>query len=347
LLSGDGDFFVGAEDGAEGIADFAEGGVGFYGVVDEGHQVGAALGGFAEGVEPAIDFGGGAIGAELGEAGGLAVGYGFVDLQDFEGLFFGYVVVHAYDDFFFFIHGHLIAVAGFGDFALGVALFDGGDHATHGIDAADVVPGALLDFVGEGFEEIGAAKGIDGVGDAGFVGDDLLGAQGEGGGEFGGEGPGFVEGIGVQGLRAAKNSSKGLNGGADDVVHRLLRGEGAAGGLRVETQGETARVGGFVPLGHRFVPDPASGAVLGDFLEEIVVGVEEEGELRDELVHGEAAADAPFDVFHAVAEGEGEFLDGGGTSFADVIAADGDNIEFGGVLHAELEGVYDQAHGGF
>src|SRR5208337_5359228 len=61
----------------------------------------------------------------------------------------------------------------------------------------------------------------------------------------------------------------------------------------------------------------------------------------------EAAADAPFDVFHAVAEGEGEFLDGGGTGFADVIAADGDDVEFWSVLHPELEGVDDQAHGGF
>jgi len=34
---GDSDFFVGAEDGAYGFADFAESGVGFYGVVDEGH----------------------------------------------------------------------------------------------------------------------------------------------------------------------------------------------------------------------------------------------------------------------------------------------------------------------
>jgi hypothetical protein len=34
---GDGDFFVGAEGVAHGVADFAEGGVGFYGVEDEGH----------------------------------------------------------------------------------------------------------------------------------------------------------------------------------------------------------------------------------------------------------------------------------------------------------------------
>src|SRR5208283_3642761 len=47
------------------------------------------------------------------------------------------------------------------------------------------------------------------------------------------------------------------------------------------------------------------------------------------------------------AKGEGEFLDGGGACFADVVAADGDDIEFGCVLHAELEGVDHQAHGGF
>jgi hypothetical protein len=34
---GDGGFFVGAEDLAQGVADFAEGGVGFYGGVDGGH----------------------------------------------------------------------------------------------------------------------------------------------------------------------------------------------------------------------------------------------------------------------------------------------------------------------
>ena len=40
---GDGDFFVGAEDEAHGVADFAERGVGLYGLVDEGHQVLFAL----------------------------------------------------------------------------------------------------------------------------------------------------------------------------------------------------------------------------------------------------------------------------------------------------------------
>src|SRR5882762_7349740 len=68
---GDGDFFVGAEDGAHGFADFAEGGVGFHGIVDVRHEIFGTFGGFAEGVEAALDFGGRTIGAELAQALGL------------------------------------------------------------------------------------------------------------------------------------------------------------------------------------------------------------------------------------------------------------------------------------
>src|SRR5271167_895389 len=77
--SGDGDFFVGAEDFAEGVADFAYCGVGFDGVEQVGHQVVFSFGGFAEGVEAAVDFGFGAVGAEFGEAFGLAACDAFID----------------------------------------------------------------------------------------------------------------------------------------------------------------------------------------------------------------------------------------------------------------------------
>src|SRR5579872_3054303 len=48
--SRNGYFFVGAEDFAEGVANFAYGGVGFYGVEEIGHEIVFAFGGFAEGV---------------------------------------------------------------------------------------------------------------------------------------------------------------------------------------------------------------------------------------------------------------------------------------------------------
>src|SRR5882757_9340815 len=49
--SRDCDFFVGAEGVAHGFADFAEGGVGFDGVIDEGHEVVLALGCGSQSVE--------------------------------------------------------------------------------------------------------------------------------------------------------------------------------------------------------------------------------------------------------------------------------------------------------
>ena len=54
---GDGDFFVGAEDVAEGVANFTKSGVGFYGVVKERHEVVFAPGARAQGIEAAVDFG--------------------------------------------------------------------------------------------------------------------------------------------------------------------------------------------------------------------------------------------------------------------------------------------------
>ena len=95
------------------------------------------------------------------------------------------------------------------------------------------------------------------------------------------------------------------------------------------------------------MPDAASGAVLGDFFEEIVVRVEEERELRNESVDVHAATHAPFNVLEAIAQSEGQFLNGGRAGFANVIAADGDGIEFGSVFYAEFESVDDQAHGRF
>ena len=65
---------------------------------------------------------------------------------------------------------------------------------------------------------------------------------------------------------------------ADDVVVGLLRGERAAGGLRVEAQLLRARIGRAEALAHDPRPQPARRAELRDLLEKIVVRVEEERE---------------------------------------------------------------------
>src|ERR1700693_4145290 len=115
----------------------------------------------------------------------------------------------------------------------------------------------------------------------------------------------------------------------------------------MKTERPGAWVFWFVALDHGFVPDAASCAVLGDLFKEIVVRVEEKRELWNEGVDVHAATHTPLNVLQAIAQSEGQFLNGGGAGFANVIAADGDGIKFGSVFYAELEGVDHQAHGGF
>src|SRR5207302_9263307 len=80
--------------------------------------------------------------------------------------------------------------------------------------------------------------------------------------------------------------------------------------------------------------------------EQIVVRVEEEGELRGELVDAEAGIERGLDVSDAVAEGEGDFLDGGRVGFTDVVAGDGDGVPAREMVAAPSENVGDDAHGG-
>ncbi len=64
-ILGDGHFFVGAKDLAQGIANLAERGVGFDGVEEVGHKVLARVRGLAQRREPVRDLIGGPRGAEL------------------------------------------------------------------------------------------------------------------------------------------------------------------------------------------------------------------------------------------------------------------------------------------
>ena len=98
-------------------------------------------------------------------------------------------------------------------------------------------------------------------------------------------------------------------------------------------------------VAHQFGPECAGGAVLCDFFEQIVVGVEEEAEPRCEVVDRQAASETLLDVVPAVGEREGQLLGGGGTGFADVVAADGNGVPLRRVLRAELDQVDDQPHG--
>ena len=131
------------------------------------------------------------------------------------------------------------------------------------------------DLVSQRFNGFAAAHRIGGIGNARFVGDDLLGAQRQAGGFLGGKRQRLVARVRVQALRPAQHRCHSLYGRAHDVDIGLLGGEGGAGSLDVEAEHAWSGVLGAEAIAHQVRVEPASGAELRDLLQEIVMRVEE------------------------------------------------------------------------
>ena len=84
--------------------------------------------------------------------------------------------IHTYDFLLAGLDRVLVFVAGVGDLGLGVPTFDGGDHAAHFVDAANVVVRTLFHFGREALYEIASAQRIGNVGNTALVRNYLLGA---------------------------------------------------------------------------------------------------------------------------------------------------------------------------
>ena len=114
---------------------------------------------------------------------------------------------------------------------------------------------------------------------------------------------------------------------------------------------ETHPLGAFVlcpeTLLHLARPDAAGGAELGDFLEKVVVAVEEEGKSRRKLIDVQPPVLAPAHVFEPVRQRERELLDGCRTGLTDVVSRNADSVPAGHFAGTELDRVDDQPHGRF
>ena len=130
----------------------------------------------------------------------------------------------------------------------------------------------------------------------------------------------------MQRLGAAEHAGQRLDRRADDVVERLLGGQRDAGRLGVEAHPPRLGLARAEGLAQLAGPDPPRGAVLGDLLEEVDLGVEEERQPRREVIDVEAARDGVLDVGEPVLEREGELLGGGRAGLADVVAGDADRM---------------------
>ncbi len=107
-----------------------------------------------------------------------------------------------------------------------------------------------------------------------------------------------------------------------------------------------ARVGGAKSVAHEPRPQPPGGAELRDFLEKIIVRVEEERQPLAELVDVQSRVEGGLDVRDGVGERERDFLDRGRTGFPDVISADRNRVPVGQLLFAERENIGDDPQRG-
>jgi hypothetical protein len=99
-------------------------------------------------------------------------------------------------------------------------------------------------------------------------------------------------------------------------------------------------------LPHDLRPHPAKGTILGDFFEEVVLGVEDPRDAGADVVGTNSTGDAGVNVGDGVSEGEGHLLHGGRAGVADVVAADADRVEAGQFAGAVGHEVRREAQGG-
>ena len=238
------------------------------------------------------------------------------------------VAVDADDDRFASFLRQFAPVGVVGDGVLDEAAFDRRHRAALLRHLRHPIAGVHFQFVGQALDEIGAGQRIGGVGDARFIGKDLLGAQRERRRFFGRQRQRFVVAVGMQAFRAAEHGRKRLVGDADDVVERLLRRQRDAAGLRVKAHHLGAGIARGVALADRRRPEPAGGAKLGRFFEQIGMGGEEKAHPRRELVDAEASGDRRVDVGQTVGERERDLLRRRRARFPNVVARHRDRVTF-------------------
>ena len=100
--------------------------------------------------------------------------------------------VHADDDLVAVLDRPLDAIGRLLDLALLEPALDGGERSAHRLDLVEVGPRRRLELVRQALDVVGAGERVGRLGDAGLVGDDLLGPEGEAGGVLGRQREGLV-----------------------------------------------------------------------------------------------------------------------------------------------------------
>src|SRR5215813_8638940 len=170
----DADFRVGSVHLPQGVADFADGGVGADGIEDEGHGVGVRdvavrfslwlLGcGFLQRLEASLNFFVGAALAKRPQFCGLVASDGFVDIKNLRRFFFNHEIVYTDDNFLVGLSGSLELISRLGNFLLRITALDRLHHSAHRVHLVEVVEGASFHIESEALHKIGATERIDGL----------------------------------------------------------------------------------------------------------------------------------------------------------------------------------------
>src|SRR5262245_51600875 len=112
----------------------------------------------------------------------------------------------------------------------------------------------------------------------------------------------------------------------------------------MEAKDSRLRVLATEPLHHDLVPNVSRCPIFCHLLEQIIVRIKEEGKTWREIVYIQSVAPRPLDVFDAVVESEGQFLQRGRSGFANVISADGNGVPLREMFAAEFECIDDEFH---
>ncbi len=144
--------------------------------------------------------------------------------------------------------------------------------------------------IGEGFHEVGAPERVDRAGHAGLEGQNLLGAERERGGLLARQCERLVPGRSEHRLHPSERRGHGLVRHTNDVVLGFLGIRRGSPADAADPEHASSIVEGVIALLDDPGPDPSSGTVLRNLLEEVAMGIEKERDLRSELVDGHASS---------------------------------------------------------
>ena len=160
----------------------------------------------------------------------------------------------------------------------------------------------MCDFVGERFDVVRSAPGVNLFGDHGFFLDVDLRVTSDTCAEIGRKCDSFVKRVGVQRLGMSQSGAHSFDTCTAHVVEGVLLGERPSGSLRVGAQSKRFGVLG-VELFYNLSPKHTCGAHLGHFHEVVHTDSPEEGQTGCKSIDIHACVDTGAEILKTVGKG--------------------------------------------